>query len=156
MRKLNITFATILLVLGCFTLSPAVKAAPPIVGMWDVIYTSDFGPSFETHDQWHSDGLEIEINSLGPGTICQGTWKQTADRAIQVHHVGFTFGVAPCSGTYRLEETQLITVSLDRNSYEGRYRQQFLDADGNVVCEDTGTVQGTRISVDQPSTTARR
>jgi hypothetical protein len=42
MKKLNVTFTTILLVLGCFWLSPAVKAVdlsraaadgPPIVGL---------------------------------------------------------------------------------------------------------------------------
>src|SRR5262245_33895456 len=93
MKKFSITFGTILLVLGCFTLSPAVKAvegAPPIVGLWDVTYTSDFGPQFETHTQWFSDGLEIDINSLASGAICQGTWKQAAGRAIQLFHVAFT------------------------------------------------------------------
>jgi hypothetical protein len=70
MKKLNIALATILLVLGCFSLSPAVKAAdgPPIVGLWDVTYTSD-NPNnpmspFETYQQWHSDGQEIESQFL--------------------------------------------------------------------------------------------
>lgn len=156
MKKLSITFGTVLLVLGCFWLSPAVKAddgrpvvrGPGIVGLWDLTYTSDFGPVFETHDQWFSDGNEFEANSLAQGAICQGTWKQTAGGAIQLHHVAFTFGLGPCPGNVRLEETQLITVSVDRNSYDGPYHQQFLDADGNVLCEDTGTVHATRISVN--------
>jgi hypothetical protein len=38
MKKLNMTFATILLVLGCLALSPTVKADPPIVGLWEVHY----------------------------------------------------------------------------------------------------------------------
>ena len=77
MKKLNITFATILVVLGCFSLSPAVKAedGPPIVGLWDVTYTSD-NPNnpmspFETYQQWHSDGLEIETPSFTAG-VCMG------------------------------------------------------------------------------------
>ena len=48
MKKLNITFGTILLVLGCFAFSPAAKAYPPIAGLWHEYYTSDFGPPFET------------------------------------------------------------------------------------------------------------
>ena len=60
MKRLNITFGTILLVLGCFAFSPAAKADPPIAGLWHEYYTSDFGPPFETYAQWHSDGLEIE------------------------------------------------------------------------------------------------
>jgi hypothetical protein len=39
MKRLNITFGTILLVLGCFAFSPVVKAEPPIVGLWQVEYT---------------------------------------------------------------------------------------------------------------------
>src|SRR5262245_63527718 len=150
MKKFSITFGTILLVLGSFTLSPAVKAvegAPPIVGLWDVTYTSDFGPQFETHTQWFSDGLEIDINSLASGAICQGTWKQAAGRAIQLFHVAFTFGLGPCPGNARLEETQLITVSFDRNSYDGPYHQKFLDANGNLLCECTGPVHDERITV---------
>ena len=62
MRKLNITFATILLVLGCFALSPAMQAAGhrSIVGLWSVHYVSTTGgPEVFTFDQWHSDGLEF-------------------------------------------------------------------------------------------------
>src|SRR5437773_9570515 len=109
MKKLNITFATILLALSCFSFSPAVKAAevaavsdgPPIVGLWHVHYTSDFiGPLFETYDQWHSDGLEFEVNGVAPGAMCQGTWRQTSNRSVQLFHVGFTFG-AGCPGNVR-------------------------------------------------------
>ena len=92
MKRLNITFGTILLVLGCFALSPALKAGQAIVGLYDVQYTSDFGPKFETYDQWHSDGLEFEVANIAPSVVCQGTWKQTAGRAVQLFHVGFTFG----------------------------------------------------------------
>ena len=75
MKKLSITFGTILLVLGCFAFSPAAKADAPIVGLWLEHYTG-LGPPFDTYSQWHSDGLEIESPSFAPG-VCQGTWKQT-------------------------------------------------------------------------------
>jgi hypothetical protein len=146
MKRLNITFGTILLVLGCFALLPAVKAAdgPPIVGLWDVHYSN----GLETYDQWHSDGLEFEVGSLFPGMMCQGTWKLAANRSVQLFHVGFTFGGAcPDHTDVRFEETQINTVSLDRNSYEGTYDIKYLKADGTLACEDTGTVSATRLSV---------
>ena len=39
MKRLSITFGTILLVLGCFAFSPAAKAEQPVVGLWQVEYT---------------------------------------------------------------------------------------------------------------------
>jgi hypothetical protein len=158
MKRLNITFGTILLVLGCFAFSPAAQAdGPPIVGLWDVHYTSDIaGPLFETYDQWHSDGLEFEVNSIAPGAMCQGTWKQTSARSVQNFHVGFTFGGGPCPGNVRFEETLFVTVSLDRNSYDGTYDNKYFDANGNLVCEDTGTLHATRLSVNPSPAAALR
>jgi hypothetical protein len=152
MKTLNITFTTILLVLGWFSLSPAVKAAdgPPIVGLWDVHYTSSItGPLFETYDQWHSDGLEFEVNSIAAGAMCQGTWKETAHRTVELFHVGFMFSPAGILvGPFR--ERQMIAVSLDRNSYDGTYDTRYYDTNGNLLFEDTGTMHATRFSVDSP------
>jgi hypothetical protein len=56
MKRLNITFGIILLVLGCFAFSPAAKADPPIAGLWHEHYTSTAGgPPFETYSKRHSD-----------------------------------------------------------------------------------------------------
>ena len=43
MKRLSVTFGTILLVLGCFAFSPV--ADPPIVGLWEVHY-------FHGTEQW--------------------------------------------------------------------------------------------------------
>src|SRR5436309_16114288 len=83
MKRLNITFGTILLALGCFALSPAVKAdprptphprafGPPIVGLWQVEYSVAcdqpvLPPDFFTYQQFHRDGLEIESPMFTPG-----------------------------------------------------------------------------------------
>jgi hypothetical protein len=154
MKKLSMTFGTVLLALGFFAFSPAAKADQPIVGLWDVFYTSDnVGFLFETWDQWHADGLEFEVNSIAPGAMCQGTWKQTSARGVKLYHLVWTFD---STGTLNghIEETALITVSLDRNSYTGNYHQRFLDLNGNQVGEDTGTIRATRISVDNSTDTA--
>src|SRR5215470_4037575 len=79
MKRLNITFGTILLVLGCFAFSPVAKADQPVVGLWQVEYTGAcqpavLPPDFFTYQQFHSDGTEIETPMFTPG-VCMGTWK---------------------------------------------------------------------------------
>jgi hypothetical protein len=159
MKKRNITFTTILLVLGCFAFSPAAKADPPIAGLWHEYYTSDFGPPFETYAQWHSDGLEIETPNFLNG-VCMGTWKQIAGRTFKLFHVGWTpGGIPPAPTSVRFELRHLDTVSVDGNSFDGTYDQKFFDANGNLVFEDMGTIHATRLSVDQfaeSNPTARR
>jgi hypothetical protein len=163
MKKRNITFGTILLVLGVFALSPAVKAGegrpfergPRIVGLWQVDYTSVacdqpvLPPEFLTYQQFHSDGLEIEspIFSLGQ---CMGVWTQRADRTVQLYHVGWTPGGVPGHPEIvRFVFTETITVSLDGMSFDGSVDQTFYDAPvgGNVVAQCTATTHATRISV---------
>jgi hypothetical protein len=165
MKKRNIHCRTavpallIALALACFS-SPATQAGKggpggggsqggSIVGLWDVTYTSNAGnplSPFETYQQWHSDGLEIETPSFVSG-VCMGTWKQMASNMVGLYHVGFTHGNPP--GTYSFVLTETITVSANGNSYDGTYNQTFYDANGNVVAAftDTGTLHATRISV---------
>src|SRR5204863_1968094 len=93
---------------------------PPIVGLWDVTYTSDnpnnpMSPS-ETYQQWGSGGLEIESPSFSLGQ-CQGTFKEISARGVKLFHVGWTVGSPP--GTYRFVLTEPNTVvSTDRNSFD--------------------------------------
>jgi hypothetical protein len=124
-----------------------VDGGAPIVGLWDVLYTSSLGaPSYHTHQQFHSDGLEIETPDFGSG-VCMGVWAQTTHaRTIKIYHVGFTAGVIP--GTYLFELREMDTISPDRKTFEGWYDQKFFDNDGNLVNEDKGTLQGKRLSVD--------
>jgi hypothetical protein len=145
------SLATILLVIGCFALSPAVKAvegAPLIVGLWHNHFVSDIGPAFETYSQWHSDGLEIDIPSFAPGA-CMGTWTQTAERTYKLFHVGWTpGGTPPAPSSVRFELRIQVSLSVDRNSFDGVYDQKFFDANGDLVFEDTGKIESTRLSVD--------
>jgi hypothetical protein len=152
LKKLNVRFATILLGLGCFALVPAVKADQAIVGLWLEHYTSNFGPEFNTYSQWHSYGLEIESPEFSLGQ-CQGTFRQTGARTFQLFHVEWLPGGGP-NGSVRFELRELNTVTVDGNSFDGTYDQKFFDAGGTVVLEDTGTLHGTRLSVDQFNTDA--
>jgi hypothetical protein len=144
----------IALVLGCFPLLPAVQAdtGGKIVGLWHVFYTSDvLGPLFESYDQWLSDGQEFEVANVDPtagvGNICQGTWIKTPNGGVKLFHVGWTFG-GNCGTDVRFDETQINTIGPDGNSYDGTYDIKYYDANGNLACEDTGTLQATRLSVN--------
>jgi hypothetical protein len=149
MKRLNIMFGTILLVLGCFAFSPAAKADPPIAGLWHNHFISDYIPPFETYSQWHRDGLEIDTPNFAPG-VCMGTWEHTQGRTFKLFHVGWTPGGIPGAPTsVRFELRELNTVSVDGNSFHGPYDQKFFDANGNLVAEDKGTIKATRFSADQ-------
>jgi hypothetical protein len=136
MKKLSITFGTILLVLGCFAFSPAAKANPPIVGLWHVGLYLDPGHTTlfaQTYKQWHRDGLEFESANLFPGALCVGTWKQTANM-VSLYHVGWTpDGVPGFPTAVRFVETETNKVSLDGNSYDGTATQTFYDQSDNPL-----------------------
>jgi hypothetical protein len=154
MKRLSITFGTILLVLGCFAFSPAAKANQPIVGLWQVEYTGSceppvLPPDFFTYQQFHSDGLEFESADLFPGAHCMGTWKQMG-HIVQIYHVGWTPGGIPgVPSSVRFVFTETLTVSNDRNSYDGIVDETFYDAPvgGNAVAHCTSITHATRLSV---------
>jgi hypothetical protein len=162
MKRLNITFGTILLVLGCFAFSPLAKADQPVVGLWQVEYSGAcqppvLPPDFFTYQQFHSDGTEIETPMFTPG-VCMGTWKQIANM-VQIYHVGWTPGGIPGVPTsVRFVFTETLTVSNDRNSYDGTVDQTFYDAPvgGNAVAHCTSTTHATRLSVDPPAAAANK
>jgi len=132
-----------------FSLTVGAAQGAPIVGLWRDHYQSNVVEhQFETYQQFHNDGLEIEAPDFAPG-VCMGTWKQTTQaRIVKIFHVGFTNGAGP-PGSVRFELRELDTVSQDRHSFDGNYDQTFYDADGNVVLEDMGSIHGTRLSVTQ-------
>jgi hypothetical protein len=150
MKKLNITFTTILLVLGCFTLSPAVKAAgrPSIVGLWSVHYVSTTGgPEVLTYDQWYSDGMDIETPNIGPGE-CMGTFKQANNGTVHLYHVAWTFDANGAPSGY-WNENLTATVSTDGTTYSGNYTRDFYDVNGNFLFEDVGTLTAIRLTVQR-------
>lgn len=141
----------IALVMGCFGLIPAAQAAnrPSIVGLWEAQYFQSTGEFlFKTHVQWHSDGLEFDINSIYPGAVCMGVFKTAADGTVHLHHVIFTYDAnGVLNGS--IDETQLNTVSADGSTYSGTNDQKFYDLNGNFLFELTGTQTATRITVER-------
>ncbi len=138
----------IALVLACLGLAPATRAAgnPSIVGLWNVHYFQGSTPLFETYDQWHSDGLEFEVNSIAPGAVCQGTYKQTPNGTVHLNHIIYTFDA---NGVFngRILETQTDTVSQDGATYSGTFDQKVYDLNGNLLADVTGTLTATKVTV---------
>ena len=120
-----------------------------IVGLWYVNYTSGGQPLYESFDQWHSDGTELENPNLAPATgpLCVGVWKQIGMRTFRLHHVGWNFDINGNSlGSFTLDETN--KVDHRGKTYEGTFDLKFYDVDGSLVAEVTGTQSATRITVD--------
>ncbi|HEY1769589.1 MAG TPA: hypothetical protein VGG02_04970 [Chthoniobacterales bacterium] len=117
-----------------------------IVGLWNVKYFQGTTELFETYDQWHSDGLEFEVNSIAPGAVCQGTYKQSAKGMVHLYHVIYTFD---SNGVFngRILETQTNTVSADGTTYTGTFDQKVYDLNGNLLADVTGTLTATRVTV---------
>ena len=119
-----------------------------IVGLWYVNYTSGGQPLYESFDQWHSDGTELENPNLAPATgpLCVGVWTKVGGRTFQLHHVGWNFDINGNSlGSFTLDETN--TVDRHGQTYTGTFDLKFYDVDGNLVGEVTGTQTATRITV---------
>jgi hypothetical protein len=120
-----------------------------IVGLWHVKYTSGGQPFFESFDQWHSDGTELENPNLPPATgpLCVGVWKQTGPRTVRLHHVGWNFDFnGNSTGTFTLDESN--TVAQNERTYEGTFDYKIYDVNGNLIQEVTGTQTATRITVN--------
>jgi hypothetical protein len=119
-----------------------------IVGLWYVNYTSGGEPLYESFDQWHGDGTELENPNLAPATgpLCVGVWKQVGTRTFRLHHVGWNFDINGNSlGSFTLDETNI--VSRNGLTYKGTFDLKFYDVDGNLVDEVTGTQTAARITV---------
>jgi hypothetical protein len=119
-----------------------------IVGLWYVTYVAGGQLLYQSFDQWHNDGTELENPNLAPATgpLCVGVWKQIGTRTFRLHHVGWNFDMNGNSlGSFTLDEIN--TVSPNDLNYKGTFDLKFYDVDGNLVDEVTGTQTAARITV---------
>lgn len=117
-----------------------------IVGLWRVQYSGDL--EFESFDQWHSDGQEFEVANIF-GLSCQGTWEKVGARSVRLFHTGWNYDANGQLLGY-FNERQELTVSLDRQSYEGTWELKDYDVAGNQLDELSGTLHATRLTVNTP------
>jgi hypothetical protein len=138
----------VVLVLGCFTLSPTVQAdnddGRSIIGLWRVHYSGDL--VFNSFDQWFVGGLEWESADIAPGALCQGVFKQIARQTVKLFHVNWNYDQNGALIGYSYE-TQIDTLDSNGNAYHGTYDFKDYDVNGNLVSEEKGTLRGVRLSV---------
>jgi hypothetical protein len=115
-----------------------------IVGLWDVHYFAGTTEIFHTYVQWHSDGLEFEVNSVYPGAVCQGVFQEGFDGQVKDFHVVFTYD-ANGKVNGHIEEKINVVVDSDADEYHGVANQKFYDLNGKLIGQGSLTVQATRI-----------
>ena len=118
--------------------------------MWRVHYYEGGQEVFKSFEQWHSDGQEFESSNEGLGVLCQGTWQAVGHSGVQLFHTwwGFDPATGALDGYWR--ENQTLTVSQDRQSYDGTFLVRQYDLNGNRLAELTGTVHADRLTVNTP------
>ena len=135
-------------------------ASASIVGFWSVQLISkgntghnpsipdgaliDFG-----YTQWHSDGTEIQNSAGVPGGgFCLGVWGETGFLTFELNHFPIAFD--PTSGKVAnyINIREQNTLSPSGDSYTGTFTENVYDPKGNQVDHLTGTVVGTRMTVD--------
>jgi hypothetical protein len=105
-------------------------------------------PSASAFIQWHQDGLEFEGANVAPGAFCQGTYRQAQNGSYHDYHIAWTFDSTGTVNGY-WDETMIVTVSGDGQTYSGTYTRDFYDSNGNFLFEDTGTETATRLNVER-------
>jgi hypothetical protein len=118
-----------------------------VVGLWHVEHRLPDGSLyFESFEQYHSDGTELETANVNPilGNICTGVYTQVDSKNVLLYHIGYIFDDAGNpAGTFTLEGPR--KLSKHSSHFEGTFDAKIYDVDGNLVEEDTGNTTGERI-----------
>jgi len=117
------------------------------VGLWHVTFETEGQFFYESFEEWHSDGTELENPNLPPigGSVCVGAWKRTPDGIVHLNHIGWNFDLnGNSTGTFTITERN--TVSPGGNSYRGVFDYKVYDVDGNLLQEISGAQTAKRIT----------
>ena len=128
-------------------------ADPQIMGLWKVVFVSDGTVIDLRFDTIHDDGLQVSVDDAPTviGNVCVGTWEKVGPRTYSTLHPTFIYDP---SGTFPVGifiETIQLTLSADGSGYTGTFQWNNYDSTGNLLPGSvTGTVTGTRISIEKP------
>ena len=119
-----------------------------IVGVWQASLTVNGTLLLNTIDTWNGDGTEFLSADKDPieGNVCQGVWKTTGARGVQLHHMGWTFDTSG-NPTGTLVDDTSVTLDRKRMTYAGTFDFKFYDVNGNLTKEVTGDTAATRMTV---------
>jgi len=142
-----------------------------IVGLWHFTFTAkgnnppgppDGAIVDSGYVTWHSDGTELMNSGRAPttGDFCMGVWKQVGQSTYKLNHFALAWAWDPITpatapgtggadfiGPANIRE--VITLDHTGNHYQGTFTLTQYASDGTTVLATvTGTVTGTRITVD--------
>jgi hypothetical protein len=140
-----------------------------IVGLWKFAFTAkgntgipDGTPIDAGYVTWHADGTELMNSGRAPttGDFCMGVWKQVGPSTYKLNHFALAWefdantaatapgvGGADFVGPANIRE--VVTVDHSGMRYEGTFDLvQYAADEKTVLAEVTGTVKGTRITVN--------
>ena len=119
-----------------------------IVGVWQASLTANGKVILNTIDTWSGDGNEFLSADKDPieGNVCQGVWKSTGARSVQLHHMGWTFDTSG-NPTGTLVDDTSVTLDKKAMTYSGTFDFKFYDVNGNLINEVTGDTSATRVTV---------
>jgi hypothetical protein len=141
--------------------APALEAEdgsePSIAGLWKTVFVSGGSVATVGFDSWHNDGTEFAYDSapVVTGTYCPGTWEKTG-RTFSTVHPSYNYDPVTGNPNSVFIERVHITLSKDGKSFAGTFTWDCYDFSGNLqtsgpfACSLTGTLTGTRITVDGP------
>jgi hypothetical protein len=119
-----------------------------IAGVWQASLSVNGTVILNTIDTWNRDGTEFLSAEKDPieGNLCQGVWKNTGDRSVQLHHLGWTFDTSG-NPTGTLVDDTSVTLDRKRMTYAGTFDFKFYDMNGNLTKEVKGDTTATRVTV---------
>lgn len=142
--------------------SPVRKA--PIVGLWAFKYISkgnaktlgipdgmilDGGNTL-----WYADGNENTVSGVRApetGDVCLGIWKRKGEWTYELNHIGLSWDTVHSVPGGPAFIKQYVTLSHDKNSYEGSFSIRQLDPDGKTLSTPApiiGKIIATRVTID--------
>jgi len=144
---------------------------PGIVGLWHFTFTAkgneppgppDGAIVDSGYVTWHGDGTELMNSGRAPttGDFCMGVWKQVGHSSYKLNHFALAWAwdpITPATGPGTggadfvgpANIREVITLDHTGNQYGGWFTLTQYAADGNTILATvTGTVTGTRITVD--------
>jgi hypothetical protein len=136
-----------------------------VVGMWRFTMTVP-GPNGSTividdgYSQWHEDGTEImNSGAHAPNTsnFCLGVWAETGPGAYKLNHFPLPWdasGTAPQGPIHIVANVKM----KDHDHFSGPFTlnvylwdgNEIVNASGAPIATVTGTLNGTRVTVDTP------
>lgn len=161
-RKRLISLSFVVLVATCMMFGTAMakkKDAPAmdqstVVGFWHAeLHYTDGSLWYQSIQQYHSDGLEMEDAStppFKPAHVCMGVWKMEGN-TVKMYHIIWMYNGSdtPAVNYAVLRETN--TLSKDGNSTTGTFDVKIFNIkSGKQVKEIKGTTIAQRIDFQHP------